>query len=366
MTRNQRDEASDGQLEENEPWGPADFDDPGEDAEADSVEIDYVRLQDEMFEQFLVDHGRRVRVMDSALARLIDLMTVRRGLGGTDDEANGPVGWEGVLHHIRRLVELAVWDLADALTDLEGYFNLEWGPWCDDPPPPNLLAFDWLRSITCEMLNRARYVDTLESLPEGRGVYRQQPPGWPPPENLVARTVKCLEGQVVNRPSPHGDLSGLEILATEDELGALRSCLALLRMEAASEVSLRSVGRYPSKRVPSKLPSPAGQSTARSNDRSSTKACGYLGFRIDVDRREVFRNGHEQGVILTRLPFAIFNILVRVKGDRVSHEALEKAWEKVDRDKPGRSTLYVAVSELRGSLEPFGVRIENSPSLGYR
>jgi DNA-binding winged helix-turn-helix (wHTH) protein len=368
VARNQRDVASAGQPEpENEPWGPPPaIDNHGEEAEADSVEIDYDSLEGEMFERFVVDHGQRVRALESALARLIHLMTVRRDLGGTGDEAEGPVAWEEALHDIRRLVQSAAWELADALTDLEGRFYLEWEPEYGDPRPPDLIAFEWLRSITYLMFKRARYVDTYVVLSDGRGVYRQQPPTWPTLEDLVARTVKSPDGQVVIRPSSHGDLSEREILATKDELKALRSCLALLRMEAASEVSLRSVGRYPWKRVPPKLPSPAGQSTARSNDRGSTKECGYLGFRIDGKHREVFRDGHEQDVILTPLQFAIFNLLVRRQGHLVLLEELGKAWEEIGRDKPYRSALHEAVSELRGSLTPFGVRIQNSPSLGYR
>jgi DNA-binding winged helix-turn-helix (wHTH) protein len=368
VARNQRDVASAGQPEpENEPWGPPPaIDDHGDDAEAESVVIDYDSLEGEMFERFVADHGRRVRALESALARLIDLMTVRRDLGGTGDEHDGPVVWEKALHDIRRLVQSAAWELADALTDLEGRFYLEWEPEYEDPFPPDLIAFDWLRSITYLMFNRARYVDTYEFLPDGRGVYRQQPPAWPILEDLVARTVKCPDGRVVIRPSPHGDLSEREILVTKDELGALRSCLALLRIAAASEVSLPSVGRYRWKRVPPKLPSPAGQSTARRNDRDSTKECGFLGFRMDVNRPEVFRDGHEQGVILTPLQFAIFNLLVRVQGALVPLEVLDEAWEKTGRAKPDRSALHVAVSELRGSLKPFGVRIENSPSLGYK
>jgi hypothetical protein len=368
VARNQCDVVSADQPEpENEPWGPPptiDYHD--EHAKADSVRIDYDSLEGEMLERFVADHGRRVRALESALARLIGLMTARRGLGHTGDEDEDPVAWEEALLDIRRLVQSAAWELADALTDLEGRFYLESEPDYGEPLPPDLIAFNWLRSITYVMFHRARYVDTYEFLPDGRGVYRQQPPAWPTLEDLAARTVTGPDGEVVICPSPHGDLSEREILATENELQALRSCLALLKMEAASEVSLRSVARYRWKRVPPKLPSPAAQSTARSSDRSSPKECGYLGFRIDGDRREVFRDGHEQGVVLRPLKFAIFKLLVRAKGKLVPFEALAAAWGKLGRAEPERSALHEAVSELRGSLEPFGVRIENSPGLGWK
>jgi hypothetical protein len=42
------------------------------------------------------------------------------------------------------------------------------------------------------------------------------------------------------------------------------------------------------------------------------------------------------------------------------------AWKKIGRDEPDRPAVHVAVSELRGSLEPFGVQIVNSPSMGWR
>jgi DNA-binding winged helix-turn-helix (wHTH) protein len=365
VARNQRDGANAGQPEpEKEPWGPQPvIDDPFEVAEAHSDEIGYNHLDGEMFERFVVDYRRPVRAVESALARLIQLMTIRRDLGDTGDEAEGPVAWEEALHDIRQLVQWAVWELADGLIDLEGRFFLGFEPEHGGPRTPELITFEWLRSIIYRMFKRARYVDNYEVLSDGRGVYRQQPSAW---EDVLARTVKSPDGQLELRPSPHGNLSKWEILATKGELKALRSCLALLRLDAASEVCLQSLGRYRWKRLPPKLPSPAGQSIVRRNDRGSSKDCGHLCFRIDGERREVFRDGHEQGVILTPLQFSIFNLLVRGRGHLVSFEVLEKAWEESRRDTPNRAALHVAVSELRRSLAPFGVRIENSPSLGYR
>ena len=76
MARKQRDVARAGHPEpENKPWGPPPgMDDHGKDAEADTVRIYYDSLEGELLERFVADHGRRVRGLESALARPIDLI----------------------------------------------------------------------------------------------------------------------------------------------------------------------------------------------------------------------------------------------------------------------------------------------------
>ncbi|GAA3628441.1 response regulator transcription factor [Kineosporia mesophila] len=86
------------------------------------------------------------------------------------------------------------------------------------------------------------------------------------------------------------------------------------------------------------------------------------GVRVDVFRREVFRDG--QYVSLTRKQFAVLNVLISAKGGVVSAEQLlERAWD--ENTDPFTNAVRITISSLRKRLgEP--QLIHTLPGVGYR
>ncbi|MDR2113879.1 MAG: response regulator transcription factor [Bifidobacteriaceae bacterium] len=86
------------------------------------------------------------------------------------------------------------------------------------------------------------------------------------------------------------------------------------------------------------------------------------GLRLDVFRREVYRDGRY--VALTRKQFAVLEILVTAEGGVISaEELLEKAWDQ--NANPFTNAVRITVSALRKRLgEPW--IIATVPGVGYR
>ncbi|XSG77201.1 response regulator transcription factor [Herpetosiphon llansteffanensis] len=86
------------------------------------------------------------------------------------------------------------------------------------------------------------------------------------------------------------------------------------------------------------------------------------GLRLDVFRREVFRDGRY--IALTRKQFAVLEVLVATEGGIVSaEELLERAWD--EHADPFTNAVRITVSGLRKRLgEPW--LIATVPGVGYR
>ncbi|GLY33799.1 response regulator transcription factor [Kineosporia sp. NBRC 101731] len=86
------------------------------------------------------------------------------------------------------------------------------------------------------------------------------------------------------------------------------------------------------------------------------------GVRLDVFRREVFRDGRY--ISLTRKQFAVLNVLIGAKGGVVSAEQLlERAWD--ENTDPFTNAVRITISSLRKRLgEP--QLIHTLPGVGYR
>lgn len=86
------------------------------------------------------------------------------------------------------------------------------------------------------------------------------------------------------------------------------------------------------------------------------------GLRLDVFRREVYRDGRY--IALTRKQFAVLEVLVATEGGIVSaEELLERAWD--EHADPFTNAVRITVSGLRKRLgEPW--LIATVPGVGYR
>jgi hypothetical protein len=326
------------------------------------------------FDRILAEHEQRVRVLETALERYIDLMGVR--LEFRDATAEVHASLNVPMEELRRLIRVAALDLADALTDLEQRFELGYDPEPGDPLPPAYLAFLWLRSLSYSILKRAGFLDRPGHLPDGRFVYRQLPPKWPILEDILARTVEGPGGEPIILPSPLGDLSEKEIVATPEELRALRSCLTLLRVNSSQCVSLPSAPYYDTPSVdprttPRVRPRTDSLDTPRDVTREQREAEpteGHLGLKVNASEMQITREGFGGTVDLKgkQVLWNVFNILLENKYNYCHQESLVRAWRSRRDPYPAIGPIYMAVSNLRKEIVKLNINIDNSPSLGWR
>jgi hypothetical protein len=163
------------------------------------------------------------------LARLIvvfaDLMDTRNKLAVlADGQAD-----RDALRRIQRSTRAAAIDLSDAIYDIEGRFLDEDLIEPGDPEPPPHLGFLEARSIVWEILDRAGFVTRLTPTPDCRGMWRQVHP--PMLGDPTAWTILGPGGWIRELTPAEYSHTEREVIATADEVEALRSIVPLVRSE---------------------------------------------------------------------------------------------------------------------------------------
>ncbi|MEU9607241.1 response regulator transcription factor [Streptomyces sp. NPDC048057] len=104
------------------------------------------------------------------------------------------------------------------------------------------------------------------------------------------------------------------------------------------------------------------RSLARRPRESTPPVLEHAGIRLDLFRREVFRDGRY--ISLTRKQFAVLEVLMTARGGVVSAETLlERAWD--EHTDPFTNAVRITISTLRKRLgDP--PAIHTVPGVGYR
>jgi hypothetical protein len=94
---------------------------------------------------------------------------------------------------------------------------------------------------------------------------------------------------------------------------------------------------------------------------------GYLGLRVDDERRTITRDGYSAVVNLqpSALQWEIFKKLASVRDVPLAPDAIRGVWKThgVEPD-PSDGTVNDTVSELRGALKPIGIAVASRRRLG--
>jgi hypothetical protein len=104
--------------------------------------------------------------------------------------------------------------------------------------------------------------------------------------------------------------------------------------------------------------------------RADAEASGtFLGLRFDVSPHRITRHGWTSSVVFHHrlTPFQLARTLAD-RGDQLTDwRWLRQHWSNIgNAERPTRSTIYCAISDLGAELRSLGIGIQNSPNLGWR